>query len=183
MTGNIVARRYARALFALGKKSGLSDLEKFGNDLAALAGTLETAPELVRVFRNPVFTPEEKRNVIAKLLDKIKVCPTVRNFCLLLADRERLAFIQDIQAYFGILLDAEKGVIRGELVTAVELANAKREQVKAQLEAQAGRKLELGFSIDKNILGGVVLKVGDRILDASLRAQLGILKDNIKRGE
>jgi len=57
------------------------------------------------------------------------------------------------------------------------------DKVKAQLEAQAGRKLELGFSVDKNILGGVVLKVGDRILDASLRAQLGILKDNIKRGE
>ena len=68
-------------------------------------------------------------------------------------------------------------------MTAIELANAKRDKVKAQLEAQAGRKLELGFSVDKNILGGVVLKVGDRILDASLRAQLGILKDNIKRGE
>lgn len=164
-------------------KSGLSDLEKFGNDLMALAGTLETAPELVRVFRNPVITVAEKRKVIACVLNKLKVCPTVRNFCLLLADRERLAYLQDIQAYYSILLDAEKGVIRGELVTAVKLTNAKRDQVKAKLEAQAGRKLELGFSVDKNILGGVVLKVGDRILDASLRAQLGILKDNIKRGE
>lgn len=183
MTGNIVARRYARALFALGMKSGLSELEKFGNDLAALAGTLDAAPALVRIFRNPVITADEKRKVIANILEKIKVCAPVRNFCLLLADRERLAFIQDIQAYYSLLLDAEKGVIRGELVTAVKLTNAKRDQVRTQLEAQAGRKLELGFSVDKNILGGVVLKVGDRILDASLRAQLGILKDNIKRGE
>ena len=68
-------------------------------------------------------------------------------------------------------------------MTAVELAEAKRVQVKAALEQQAGRKLELTFSVNKDILGGVVLKVGDRVLDASLRAQLGILKDNIKRGE
>ncbi len=183
MTGNIVARRYARALFALGMKSGLSQCETFGNDLTALAGALETSPELVRIFRNPVISVEEKRKVIASVMDIPKVSQTVRNFCMLLADRERLEFIQDIQAYYSVLLDAEKGVIRGELVTAVKLANNKRNQVKAQLEAQAGSKLVLSFSVDESILGGVVLKVGDRVLDASLKAQLGILKDNIKWGE
>ncbi|EGY24406.1 MAG TPA: ATP synthase F1 subunit delta [Desulfovibrio sp.] len=183
MTGNIVARRYARALFALGAKSGVGELDKLGSDLAALAGALDKAPELGRIFRNPIITADEKRNVILKLVEKYGVSATVRNFCLLLADKGRLDCLSDIQAFYGVLLDAEKGVIRGELMTAVELAEAKRAQVKAALEQQAGRKLELTFSVNKDILGGVVLKVGDRVLDASLRAQLGILKDNIKRGE
>lgn len=183
MTANIVARRYARALFALGAKSGLQELEKLGKDLAALSAALDESPELGRIFRNPIISAGEKRNVIAKLTEKLAVNATVRNFCLLLADKERLAFLQDIQAFYSLLLDGEKGVIRGELVTAIELAQAKRDKVRTQLEGQAGQKLELSFSVDQGILGGVVLKIGDRVLDASLRAQLGILKDNIKRGE
>lgn len=183
MTGNIAARRYARALFALGAKTGVAELEKYGDDLAALAGALDKAPELGRIFRNPIITGGEKRNVILKLVEKCGVSATVRNFCLLLADKGRLDRLSGIQAFYGVLLDAEKGVIRGELVTAVELAEAKRAQVRTALEQRAGRTLELTFSVNKGILGGVVLKVGDRVLDASLRAQLSILKDNIKRGE
>jgi F-type H+-transporting ATPase subunit delta len=107
----------------------------------------------------------------------------VRNFCHLLADKERLGFLPEIEAEFSRLLDAEKGVIRGELVTAVELDDAKQEAVKKQLESQAGSQLILDFSTNDDILGGVVLKVGDKVLDGSLRAQLDILKENIKRGE
>ncbi|ABB37789.1 ATP synthase subunit delta [Oleidesulfovibrio alaskensis G20] len=183
MTGNIAARRYARALFAIGQKQGLAELDAFGSELSAVAKAVEESPALARLFRNPLFSIEEKRAVLAKLLQAAGAGQTVSNFCNLLADKGRLADLPDINAFYSLLLDAEKGIIRGELVTAIKLAKAKRDAVKEQLEKQAGQKIELNFSVDKDILGGVVLKVGDRVLDASLRAQLGILKDNIKRGE
>lgn len=183
MTGNIVARRYSRALFAIGAKSGLEELTAYGDDLAALAEALEGAPELLRLFRNPLFSVEEKRKVMDSLLEKMQPSQMVRNFCALLADKGRLDHLPEISAYYGILLDAEKGVVRGELVTAIDLAEAKQDALKEKLEAQTGRKLSLTFSTDPAILGGVKLKVGDRVLDASLRAQLVGLKDNIKRGE
>ena len=183
MINNVAARRYAKALFAIGKEKGGAELDTYGKDLAALGEVMEGAPELVRVFKNPIFSVEEKRAVLGKILDAVSASPMVRNFCALLADKGRLAVLTDIMAVFSTLLDAEKGVVRGELVTAIELGDAKQKAVKAQLEKQAGRQLELDFSVDSAILGGVMLKVGDNVMDASLRAQLNILKETIKRGE
>ena len=86
--------------------------------------------------------------------------------------------------YLGrLFLDDAKGIIRGNLTTAVELTDAKRGRLKAALEEKAGAGIELTFDVDASILGGVVLKVGDRVLDASLRAQLAILRETFKRGE
>lgn len=183
MTGNVVARRYARALFAIGKEEGPKALDTYGKDLAQLAESLAKAPQLLRMFRNPIFSVEEKKGVLDKLVAKLEINNVVANFCRLLAEKERLGMLPDIEAVFSTLLDAEQGVVRGELVTAVKLAAAKQKDLKAKLEKQTGRKLVLDFSVDKSIIGGVMLKVGDNIMDASLRAQLEILKENIKRGE
>lgn len=183
MIGNVVARRYASALYAVGKNKGMEELQAYGKALGDLGDILEQAPELVKIFRNPIVSVEEKKAVAAKLLDQVKPQPAVRNFVNLLADKERLSVLPEIEAYFRALLDADLGVLRGRLVTAVELSEAKRESIQKQLEGQAGRKLVLDYGVDPAILGGVVLEVGDRVLDASLRAQLGILKETIKRGE
>ncbi|THB62698.1 MAG: F0F1 ATP synthase subunit delta [Desulfovibrio sp.] len=183
MTGNIVARRYAKALFAMGKKKGLDELKTYGKDLDALAQVLEDSPELLRVFRNPIFSADEKRTVVEKVLGQAGVSNIVKNFCFLLADKDRLAELPDIAAVYSAQLDEEDGVVRGQLITAVELAGDKQEAVKAKLESQSGRKLVLDFGVDPAILGGVVVKVGERVMDASLRAQLDMMKENIKRGE
>ena len=183
MIGNVVARRYAKALFAMGKRKSLDALEAYGKDLAALAEVLGDSPELLRVFRNPIFSVEEKKMVVNKVLSKTNSSPIVKNFCYLLAEKGRLSFLPEIEAVYSTLLDIEKGVVRGELVTAVALDSAKQGAVKVKLESQSGRKLALDFSVDPAILGGVVLKVGERVMDASLRAQLDIMKENIKRGE
>lgn len=183
MTGNIVARRYARALYAIGKEKSLGELETYGADLKKLADVLATSSELVRVLRNPIFSVEEKKAVLGKILARIAPSGMVANFCNLLADKERLGALQDIETFYSSLLDTEKGVIRGEMVTAIGIEAAKQDAIKTQLEKQSGKKLVLDFATDASILGGVVLKIGDKTLDASLRAQLDILKENIKRGE
>ena len=183
MTGNIIARRYARALFALGKKSGLPELEGYASSLEDMRSALAQSPDLVRVFRNPIFTAEEKKKVIGKLAAKLKLKGTILDFCLLLADKNRLREFDGIVSMFSDLLDAEKGVLRGELLTAVALEAEKQAEIVKELEKKAKRTLVLEFGVSPEILGGVVLKVGDQVMDASLRAQLSILKDTIKRGE
>lgn len=183
MTGNIIARRYAQALFALGRKTGLPELESYASSLEVLRSALEASPDLVRVFRNPIFTPEEKKKVMAKLAGKLKIGGTILNFCRLLADKDRLRELEGISDMFNELLDAEKGIVRGQLLTAVPLDAPKQAAVIKQLEKKAKRTLVLEFGVSPEILGGVVLKVGDQVMDASLRAQLSILKDTIKRGE
>ena len=142
------------------------------------------SPALERMFKSPVITVAEKHALADQLLDKAGADLTVKNFCHLLADKGRLAALPAIAGCYGELLDAERGILRGTVITAVKLDAEKQKKLKADLGKKAGKKkLELEFNVDKSILGGLMLKVGDRVLDASLRAQLTILRDTIKRGE
>ncbi|WP_456324047.1 F0F1 ATP synthase subunit delta [Desulfonauticus submarinus] len=183
MRGNIVARRYARALFALGQKEGQDVLLRYGKSLEAVCAVLEIAPKLFRIFSNPIFTVEEKKAILVKVLEKVEPEPMVRNFCFLLADKDRLAFLPEIKAYYGYLLDLAQGIVRGELFTAIELEEELKTEIAKKLEEQSKSKVVLDYKVDPSILGGLVLKVGDKVLDASIKAQLKILKENIKRGE
>lgn len=185
MKGDIVARRYAHALFSLGREGGEATLDLYGEALSSLAELTDSSPELARAFRAPVISAAEKRDVIVRLLGLIGPAGedrTVRDFCLLLTDKGRLPLLRDIAACFNALLDAEKGVLRGELATAVPLNKKRRTQAVATLEKQINKKLVLRFEVDPTILGGMVLRIGDTVLDASLRAQLNSLRDTIKRG-
>ncbi len=183
MTGNVVARRYAKALFAVAQKGGTKDLDVYGKDLAGLADVLDTTPEALGFFKNPTFDASEKKAVLGALLAKLSVNPTVKNFCDLLADKDRLPVLPAIAEVYKKMLEDVQGVVSGSLVTAVELPETRQNQIREELTRKAGKTLELDFAVDKEILGGVILKVGDKVLDASLRAQLHILKEQIKRGE
>jgi F-type H+-transporting ATPase subunit delta len=183
LTEKVIARRYARALFAIGLEKGEKELQAYAKDLSQLAELLNKSPELSRIFKNPIFTAEEKKGGIRSVLDKMEPNQVIRDFCFLLADKDRLAYLTEIEDHFRVLLDKEQGVMRGEIITAVTLAKAKKENIKKKLEEQLEQSLVLNHRVDKNILGGLVLKVGDKVYDASLKAQLNMLKENIKRGE
>ena len=183
MIDTVVARRYANAIFALGKQEGEAALSSRGACLAALGEMLAATPGLDLTLKSPVIGVEEKKAVLDKLLAKLKADKTMRSFCFLLADKERLAFLGGIAAWYGKLLDEAKGIIRGQCITAVQLSADKKSKLKETLQEKAGTDIELTFAVDKDILGGMVLKMGDRVLDASLRAQLGILRETFKRGE
>ena len=181
MSGNIVARRYAGALFTVGKKAGQA--EAYGSQLSDLAGALAQAPEAMRFFKNPVFSVEEKKAVLKQILAKQGLTGAVANFANLLADKSRLAVLPEIAADYKAMVDEANGIVSGKLVTAVPLSETRQVALKEQLEKQTGKKLVLEYAADPEILGGLVLKIGDSVLDASLRAQLNILKETIKRGE
>ncbi len=183
MTGNIVSRRYAKALFTVGGGKGGDAQASLGKELADLAGALEGSPEALRFFKNPLFSAEEKRKVLGQMTQKLSTSQVAQNFCNLLADKDRLAFLPDISSGYTELLDQVSGLIRGELVTAVPLSADKQKEIQTKLEQQTGKKLVLTFATDKDILGGIVIKISDRVLDASIKAQLHILKETIKRGE
>ncbi|CAM2056715.1 ATP synthase subunit delta [Desulfovibrionales bacterium] len=183
MIRNIAARRYASALFAIGKRYGLAELKIYGKDLAGLVVIFADTPELVQIFKNFIIGTAEKKKLIVALLSKIDACQMVYIFCSLLADKGRLAILPEIDTAFQALLDIENGMVRGVLTTAIALAYPKQAELKVKLEVQSGRKIDLIFKVDPAILGGLTLQVSDKVIDTSLRAQLSILKDNITRGE
>lgn len=182
MTDSTVARRYANALFSLGRKKGKGKLNDHGACLASLKEAMRAEPKLEQALKSPLIKTEEKKAVISALLKKLKADKTMQNFCHLLADNDRLGTLKDISEWYGVLLDNANGILRGKAITAVQLEPAKQAALKKALQEKAGRDIELEFCIDPNILGGLVLAIGDKILDSSLRAQLGILQEILRRG-
>lgn len=183
MIGNVVSRRYAAALFSLGKEAGMAELERYGASLSALGEAVEKTPKLAETFRNPVLSSEEKKKIVLSLLDVVGGGAVEKRFCALLADKDRLSLLPTIAVDFGIMLDEACGISRGVVTTAVELDEEYMDKIKNKLESQTGRKLVLEFVIDPAIIGGIVLRVGDSVYDASLRTQLDNLRESIKRGE
>lgn len=182
MRETVVARRYAGALFALGKKEGGAALNKHGDCLASLDQAFATEPRLEALLKSPVVGVAEKKAILGAILDKLGADRTFRNFCFLLADKNRLGALNDISEWYGIMLDQANGILRGRVTTAIPLSPAKQAALKDSLQKKIGSNIELTFDVDPAILGGMVLAVGDRVLDSSLRAQLGILRQNLRRG-
>ena len=183
MSNNVATRRYAQAIFAIGKALGIEKREQIGKDLDTLKGYLDASPELSSFFANPIFSGGEKQKVISSLIAFGNIEETVKNFCLLLLEKGRLPNLVGIASAYRAMLDQLEGLVRSELVTAVVLSKERQDNIKSKLESQTGKKLAMEFSVDPSIIGGLILKVDDKALDGSLRAQINILKDNIKRGE
>lgn len=183
MIGNIVSKRYAKALFNLGNEEGMAKLEQYGKSIGALGNALEQNKELRELFASPVISAEEKKNVTLSLLAKVGGGDMEKRFCELLADRNRLSMLSAIAFDFDAMLNEAKGISQGRITTAIDLNADRKRAIVAQLESQTGRKLEVEFAVDPQILGGIVLSLGDTVCDASLRAQLDNLRESIKRGE
>ena len=182
MTDNLAARRYAGALFALSGREGGDARDRHGKCLAGLAEMLRIEPRLAQTLKSPVVSGAEKKAVLDELLKYLDTDATMRNFCHLLADKGRLGALASIAAVYGDMLDAANGVLRGKVTTAIRLSPEKQARLREDLKKKIGSDIELGFAVDPEILGGMVLAVGDKVLDSSLRAQLGILRESLIRG-
>lgn len=163
-----IARRYAKALLALGRDDGLVD--RLGDDLARFERAL--AGDVGDVMSNPVFTQAERRGVLDKVLPGLALHPTTMNFLRLLLDKNRFAALSDIVREYRALADDEAGRVRALVTTATELSPALREQVTQALIGATGRKVVLETKVDPALLGGMVARVGSRVYDASLRTRL-----------
>ncbi len=183
MIGDVVAQRYAQALFAVGKEQGMAQLESYGQTLAALSALIGQSPDLERLLSAPVISVAEKQTVLDRILSALQADITINHFCRLLAEKERLGLFRNIATAFGRQLDTAAGVVRGTLVTAVALDEQRHNVLAAELGKKMGATLALQYEVDPSILGGLVLRLGDTLMDASLKAQLAVLTDTIKRGE
>jgi F-type H+-transporting ATPase subunit delta len=172
-----VSRRYARALFSIGVDRG--NFEQLGNELDAFADLWAGSSELREAVANPVFKASEKRAVLATLLPRVAPNADVQKFVLLLLDRRRLSALPMIARAFREMADLHTGRVRAHVTSAQPLGAAELERVKQSLARRTGKQVILESSVDPSLIGGVVARVGDLVLDGSVRTQLGVLRDKL----
>jgi F-type H+-transporting ATPase subunit delta len=165
-----VAQPYAQALLSIAKSNNLT--EEFGADARTLIDLISGSQELQNFLDNPFILPENKKNLLKQLLGE-NVNPYLRNFLLLLVDRRRIAFLEPILQQYVALLRQLNQIVLAEVTSAVALTEAQLQQVKEKVLAiTKAREVEIETKIDTELIGGVVIKVGSQVIDASLRGQL-----------
>jgi F-type H+-transporting ATPase subunit delta len=168
-------RMYARALYEAAKEKGR--LEPVREELADFVQAQRDVPELRGLLRNPQL---DQRVRAAALEDLLSGEELVRNFLLVLAEKNRAGEIEDVAREFEQLVAKEEGILDVELTTAIELSDSEARDVIQQIEKASGRKVEATRRVDPDLIGGIVLQAGSMRLDSSVRGRLNRLRTELK---
>jgi len=168
------AKRYAQAVFELAKEKG--QLVGWLIELRAIQEVLKE-PQLKVLMESARVPTHVKRRVLEEALTGAE--PLARNFISLLLAKDRLALLDDIVEEFQRLADAEAGIQHAEAITAVPLDEADKKKLEERLAALTGKKIVLSTRVDESLIGGIVTRLGDKVIDGSTRTKLLALKRSL----
>ncbi|HEU4352133.1 MAG TPA: F0F1 ATP synthase subunit delta [Burkholderiales bacterium] len=171
-----VARPYAEAAFNLAVESGA--LAKWSEMLAAL-GLVAADGRVRAAAADPNLTDAQAAGLFISILSG-RLSGDAENFVRVLAENGRLALLPEIRAQFEVLKNEHEGVLEAEVHAAFELSDAQLAELTQRLEKKTGRKVRTKVQIDKDLIAGVRLVLGDKVIDGSARAQLGALETALK---
>lgn len=174
-----VAGRYASALFELANEQ--RQLREIEQDLISMQAMLDGSEDLRRLVRSPVFSAEEQSKAIGAVAAKAALGPMTVNFLTLLARNRRLFALSDVIKIFRALAARLRGEVTAEVTSAHPLNEAQLQALKDALRASAaGKEIQINTRVDGNLLGGLIVKIGSRMIDSSLRTRLNNLKIAMK---
>lgn len=177
-TPSDVAGRYAFALFELAKEEGA--LDQVAADLDRFDQALGASNDLTRLVKSPVFSAEEQTRALEAVLDKIGISQLTTNFLLLSARNRRLFAVPGMISAFRAMLARERGETSASVTAASKLTETQITALKQALKAALGQEIMLEERVDPTLLGGLVIKVGSRMIDTSLRTRLNSLRVAMK---
>lgn len=173
-----VAERYAGSLFELARESkSVASVEK---DLAAVEELISNSDDLKRLIASPVFSADEQFKAIAAVADKAGIKGLVGNFLRVVAKNRRLFAVPGMIAAFRRIAADSRGEVSAEVTSAHGLDAAQKKELAAALKQVAGKDVTIAVTVDPSILGGLIVRIGSRQIDTSLRTKLNSLKLALK---
>ncbi len=173
-----VAERYATALFELAiAEKKLSATEK---DLTRLGALLEGSEDLLRLVRSPAFSADDQLQAMGAILDKAKITGLVGNFVRVVARNRRLFVLPGMLHGFNELMAIHRGEVTADVSVAAPLSASQTKELKAALKSVVGKDVAINAIVDPSILGGMIVKIGSRQIDTTLKTKLSSLKLALK---
>jgi F-type H+-transporting ATPase subunit delta len=173
-----VAGRYATALFELGLEE--KALEQLEADLNRFGEALDAAEDLRRLVTSPVFSAEEQGRALGAILDELEIEGLTKNFLLLVSKNRRLFAAPDMIRAFRAMLAERRGEVSATVTAASKLTDSQVTALKQALKAALGKDVMLDQLVDPSLIGGLMVKVGSRMIDTSIRTKLNSLKHAMK---
>ncbi|MCD6224979.1 MAG: ATP synthase F1 subunit delta [Deltaproteobacteria bacterium] len=181
MKNMAVSRRYAKALLLIGKDDGQAEVYK--EELDGFSDLMEREKELEQAICNPLYDVEGRRKVLQAVIEKLNLSKVIRSFLIFLFDKGRIGFLGSVNDFYKKLADELKGIARASLVSATELSGDAIKKIRSTLSKMTGKEVILDVEQDASLIGGVVTRIGDLVLDGSIKTQLLNMRESLKRGE
>ena len=173
----VAARRYATALADVVVVRG--EAHQVKQELVEWQAMINDSTQLQEIFHNPTLPYEQKRNVLDALIAHTRVRPTTANFLQVLLQNHRLIELQEINERFRQELDKRSGMTSAFVTTAHPVQESVRQVLRKRLEELTGSQVQIEFSVDEELIGGVVTRIGSTIYDGSVRTQLEEIKNRL----
>ncbi len=180
MIGGSLARRYARALLAIGEEERA--VRRILSEVESFVSLTEATPLLREMLEAAHINRGDKHAALEAATAAASFLPATRNFLLLLVDKGRMKVLPQIVAELRRLIEQAEGIERVEVVVPMPLSATQRDLLKVVIERQTGKKAEIEEKVDPAVLGGMVVKIGDTVYDGSVRTQINTLRENLRKG-
>ena len=173
-----IAQRYATAVYDIAKES--KKVKAIEADLDALQDALATSEDFRNLIHSPIYTRDQQSGAMSALAKKMGLSPTIANTLTLMASKGRLFVLpQLISTLRGIIAD-EKGEVTAEVTSAKALTKAQADKLAKSLKASTGKTVTLNQTVDESLIGGLIVKVGSKMIDTSIRSKLNSLQNAMK---
>ena len=180
MKNLIIAKRYAKALFNLAQDDG--KVQQYGEELDGFVRLSGELPDLANAIENPLYTEAARKSVFHSVAGKIGLSPILKSFISLLIEKKRVQNTAEIADYYHKLIDEHANIARAQITAAVQLDENVIQEIAKTLETMTGKHIVVEFQQDANLIGGIVAKIGDVVLDGSVKRQILNFKETMKRG-
>jgi F-type H+-transporting ATPase subunit delta len=181
MIENIIGKRYAEALSSSIQED--SRLSSALENLTDICGAFEGDPQLARFFANPAISDENKMGFLKDLEGQIKIEPEVKNLLALLVERRKILRLKNILEFFQVTVDQRLGRVRTQINSAEKLSDKQIEGLTESLRKITGKDVLVEAVVDESLIGGIVLRMGSLVADASVKNRLAIMKRYIQKEE
>ena len=173
-----VASRYAKAIFDLALES--NEVAKLETDVESLARALEGSQELRDLISSPMYTRDEQKGAIVAIGNKMGLLVNLTNTLALMASKRRLFVLDSFLRQLEVLIAEHKGESTADVVSAKSLTKAQSDKIAKAIKDRVGKEIKINASVDESIIGGIVIKVGSKMIDTSIRSKLNSLQTVMK---
>lgn len=171
-----LASKYATAIFEIAQDE--KNLDGYDKDLAKVRADVFDIPEAVKFFQNPLVPHDAKKDLLKRALDK-EISATVMNFLMLLVDKKRIGVFNEIYDLFTSLKNKAQGILVADVTSAFPLNKKQQDALIKKLASLTGRKIQIRTHKDTSIIGGLILKIGDKRIDGSVAGRLNGLRSSM----
>ena len=175
---NVIANRYAEALFQIGEEEKLTDM--LYQELSEIVNLIKVNQDLFSILKSPVISKKEKISLIDNIFeDKINI--NIKNFLKILIEQDRISFISDISDSYKELLNEKNNILEGFVLSAIPMKKEEIKELEEKLSEKYNKNVTLENKVDKSILGGVLVRLGNEEIDGTVKTRLDKMKEQLSQ--